>query len=328
MTAAAPMYTNKHDIPLALAVWLVADNYDYQDIPNYISATTLLKPLRQMILSARTLPSMLKVQPDLSELASRAMGNALHDSIEKAWKYSYQKSLKILGYPEEVISRILVNPEPEQLKEDSIPVYLEQRQTKKVGKWTVGGKFDMVADGVVHDNKSTTVYAWINGGKDENYKMQGSIYRWLNPDKITEDFIRVNFIFTDWQRSKAAQDPEYPQARTLCKEIPLLSIEETDAWVREKLAQIERYIDAPDSDIPLCSDEELWRAPTVYKYYADPTKTARATKIIGTDPVEAQRFFMVEKRGQGIVIPTGGEPKRCDYCDAVGHCSQARMYAK
>lgn len=322
------IYTNKHNVPLALSVWLVADNYDYQDIPNYISATTLLKPLRQMILSARTLPSMLKVQPDVSDLAARAMGNALHDSIEKAWLSNYAKSLKILGYPEDVISSVRINPEPNELFEGCIPIYLEQRQKKQVGKWVVGGKFDMVADGVVHDNKSTTVYAWINGGKDEDYKMQGSIYRWLNPDKITEDFIRVNFIFTDWQRSKAAQDPEYPQARTMCKEFPLLSMEETDAWVRAKLAQIERYVEAPDAEIPHCTDEELWRAPTIYKYYVDPSKTQRATKVIGSDPVEAQRFLMVEKMGKGVVLPTGGEPKRCDYCDAVSHCSQARMYGK
>ena len=35
-----------------------------------------------------------------------------------------------------------------------------------------------------------------------------------------------------------------------------------------------------------------------------------------------------EKMGKGVVLPTGGEPKRCDYCDAVSHCSQARMYGK
>ena len=105
-------------------------------------------------------------------------------------------------------------------------------------------------------------------------------------------------------------------------------MEETDTWVRAKLTQIERYVETPDADIPHCTDEELWRAPTVYKYYVDPTKTQRAAKVIGTDPVEAQRFLMVEKMGKGLVLPTGGEPKRCDYCDAVSHCSQARMYGK
>ena len=31
-----PIYTNKHNVPLALAVWLLADNYDYQQRDNYI----------------------------------------------------------------------------------------------------------------------------------------------------------------------------------------------------------------------------------------------------------------------------------------------------
>lgn len=319
-------YTNNHDIPLALQVWLLADNYDYQDIPDYISATTLMKPLRQMILSARTIVGAEKQKVDLSELAARSMGNALHDSIEKAWLNNYKKSLTLLGYSEDVINRIQINPIPEELKADSIPIYLEQRATKKVGKWTVGGKFDMVADGVVHDNKSTSTYAWTQGNKDEDYRLQGSIYRWLNPDKISEDFIRVNFIFTDWQKFKAKQNPDYPQSRTQCKEIQLMSIEETQKWVEAKLAQIEKYLEAPDHLIPECTKEELWMADTEYKYYADPAKTTRATKVFGTDQAAANQYWKVEKGGKGIVIPILGEPKRCGYCDAVGHCSQAKKY--
>lgn len=313
---------------MALAVWLVSDNYDYQTIPNYISATTLLKPLRQSILSSRTLLGAEEKETDLSELAAKSMGNALHDSIEKAWLENHEKSLALLGYPEDVIKRILINPTPEQLAKVSnpIPVYMEQRHFRKVGNWTVGGKFDMVADGVVHDNKSTTVYAWINGGKDEDYQLQGSIYRWLCPHIITEDFIRINFIFTDWQRSKAAQDPNYPQSRVLCKEIPLLSVEETDEWVKHKLGEYDKYFNAADSAIPFCTDKELWKAETQYKYYANPENTARATKVFGTDMTAAHKYWKGEKGGKGIVIAIEGEPKRCNYCDAIGHCSQARKY--
>ena len=47
-------FTNKNNIPLSLAVWLVTDEYDYVDKPNYISATSLLKPTRQLVLSKRT----------------------------------------------------------------------------------------------------------------------------------------------------------------------------------------------------------------------------------------------------------------------------------
>ena len=254
-------FTNNHNVPLALAVWLVADNYDYQDRPDYISATSLMKPLRQLILSARTIQGSLT--SDLADYAARVMGNALHDSIEKAWLNNHQKSLALLGYPQQVIDRILVNPSDELVArtKDAIPIYLEQRAFKKVGKWTVGGKYDMVAEGVVHDNKSTSAYTWMNSDKDQDYIIQGSIYRWLNPTKITEDFIRVNFIFTDWSRAQARMDPAYPQAKVQAKELPLLSIEETEAWVVAKLAQIDKYWDAKDADIPECTDFELLLEP-------------------------------------------------------------------
>ena len=318
--------TNIHNVPLALGVWLVADNYDYQDRENYVSVTSLMRPIRQLVLSSRTARGNLEA--DLADFASRAMGNALHDSIEKAWINNHRKSMEILGYPQQVIDRILINPSPDLLSrtKDAIPIYLEQRAFKKVGKWTVGGKFDMVADGIVHDNKSTTAYTWLTGDKDKDYQLQGSLYRWLNPDKITEDFIRINFIFTDWSKANARTDPKYPQAKVQAKEVPLLSLEETQAWVENKLAQIEKYWDAPDAQIPECSDEDLWRAPPKFKYYANASKTdGRSTKNFD-DQAEANRFWKVEKGGAGVVIPVVGEPKRCNYCDAVGHCQQARKY--
>lgn len=48
------MITNNTGVSLAMAVWLVNDDYDYQKAkPNYISVTTLLKPLRQIVLPRR-----------------------------------------------------------------------------------------------------------------------------------------------------------------------------------------------------------------------------------------------------------------------------------
>ena len=48
-------YANVSEVPLALAVFLASDYYDYDTVPNTISATTLLKPLRQIVLPPRIL---------------------------------------------------------------------------------------------------------------------------------------------------------------------------------------------------------------------------------------------------------------------------------
>ena len=120
------LFTNKTDISLSLAVWLAHDEYDYINEPNYISATSLMKPLRQIILPRR-IPAAERVLPDISEHIAAALGHSLHDSIEKAWVKGHRKNLAKLGIPENVINRVLINPTDEELAavKDPIPVYLE-----------------------------------------------------------------------------------------------------------------------------------------------------------------------------------------------------------
>src|SRR5690349_11985097 len=71
---------NQLGISLPLAVWLLHDEYDYIDRQNYISATGLMKPLRQIVLPKRIPPDQL--MPDVSEFIARKLGHAIHDSIE------------------------------------------------------------------------------------------------------------------------------------------------------------------------------------------------------------------------------------------------------
>jgi hypothetical protein len=319
--------SNNSDISLPLAVWLLADDYDYQTDENYISATKLMRPLRHLVLPHR-IPDKERPMPDVQDYIASALGKALHDSIEKAWTNGYTKALKMMGYSEDIISHVRINPdEPE---EGTIPIYIEQRAKRTIkimGKvYTIGGKFDMVMEGKVMDNKSTTVYTWIYGGKDDDYRLQGSIYRWLNPDKITEDTIRINFIFTDWSAADARANPKYPQQRVAYKEIPLLTVEETEAWIIWKLTQVQKYWGVPENQVPECTDEELWRSAPKYKYYSDPLKTTgKSTKNFDALS-EANQWWKVEKSGKGIVITVPGEVKRCGYCEAFNICTQKDRY--
>ena len=319
-----PKITNNSDIPLALAVWAVDDEYDYQNDPNYFSVTSLLKPIRQIVLSRRVPPELQTA--DVEDYVASALGSSIHAGIEKAWKDNYKKNLKVLGYSDKLIDRVKINPEPEELKPDTIPIYIEQRHFKKFKGFTIGGKYDLVAEGILHDNKSTSAYTYLFGGKDEDYRLQGSFYRWLVPGIITEDFIRINFIFTDWQKTQAKRDPNYPQHRLIYKDIPLYSLEKTEEIISGKIDQIRRYMNKPDKEIPECTDEELWRSPTKYKYYSDPNKTSgRSTKNFDS-ATEAQKYLREEKYGKGIIITVPGEVKRCQYCPAAPICKQRLKY--
>ena len=316
--------TNEHDISLPLAVWLLADDYDYVLDPKYISVTTLLRSTKQIILGAR-LPDSDRVA-DVSDFIARTFGHAVHDSMEKAWKGKYARAMKMLGYPEHVIDRIVINPTDEQLKANpnNIPIYIERRSKKDFNGWTIGGKFDKVMDGHLFDAKSTSVYSYLKGGKEDDYVLQGSLYRWLNQDIITEDQINVQFIFTDWQRSMIKSNPDYPKIKLKEVKYNLLSIQETEAFIRRKTDELARYWDKPQEDIPECTDKELWRAEPQYKYYSDPTKTdGKSTKNF-TSLSEAKAF--AAEKGKGVVITKLGEPKACEYCAAFPICQQKDKY--
>lgn len=313
------MYANVGDVPLALAVFLATDHYDYDDTPFTISTTTLLKPIRQIILPGQV-PEGSSL-PALSDMMSSRMGSAIHEAIERSWLFNYQKAMQAIGLPERIIDRVLVNPSLEELKEDSIPIYLEQRHSKKVGKWTVTGKYDFVGDGRVQDFKTTSVFSYKNQTGSSKWAMQGSIYRWLSPKLITEDEMEIHYIFTDWKPSMVKTDPAYPSKRFLSQRYPLMNLQETDSYIRSKLNQIEQYMDADEADLPLCTDEELWRSEPVYKYYKNGDITAkRSTKNFPTR--QEALIFMGANGNVGAIKEVPGQVTACKYCPAFPICSQ------
>lgn len=305
-------YTNNHNIPLPLAVFLATDHYDYQ--PNTISTTALLKPVRQIVLGQRLESSDNVV--DLADMVSSRMGTAIHTAIEHAW-LNPTKALKSLGYDDDTIQRIKVNPET--VTKNDIPVYMEKRSFKDLLGFKISGKFDFVADGRVHDFKSTSVYNYLNQSNADKYILQGSIYRWLNPDIITKDEMLIHYIFTDWNKAESLRNPDYPKARVLSQKYKLLSLSDTEEYIRDKLSNILEHQDSDETDIPLCTDKELWRKPTVWKYYKNPTAT-KSTKNFD-NPTEAYARYN-DDGCVGEVREVKGQVSACRYCPAFLLCTQ------
>jgi len=315
-------YTNKKNISLPLAVWLMHDSYDYDKRDNVISATSLLKPTRTLTLVQQN--KGLNKLVDIMDLVSARMGSAIHAIAEEAWvdRHNITNALETLGLSH-LDNKIVINPTDKgHYKDDYIPVYVEQRHEKEVDDYIISGKYDLVIDGTLSDYKSTSVWTYIFDSNALKYTQQGSIYKWLAPNQIQGTVMQIHYIFTDWSSSQAARDPKYPQTRVITKEYPLWSIEQTEHYIKNKLKEFKAYLDKPQIDLPECTKEELWESDTKYKYYKNPAKMARATKNYDTLNEANARLAADGRVGTVVTVP--GEVKACRYCEVSAICTQAQ----
>ena len=313
-------YTNKNNVSLALAVFLMYDDYDYDERSNAISATGLIRPLRQLILSKQN-PAVSKTV-DVADLVFTRMGSAIHKGCEDAWTdpENVKNALKVLGASEDAVNSIKINPP--YVKHGETPVYVEQRAEKEILDFIISGKYDLVLDGTLNDYKSTSVWAYIFDSNADSYIKQGSIYKWLSPDKIISDYININYIFTDWSAAKARADTKtYPQLKTITKKYNLWSVEETENWIMNKLEAYKALANTPQEGLPECTDEELWSTKTTYKYYKNPSKLDRSTKNF--DTMNEALIRQANDGNVGTIKTVPGEVKACRYCPVVSICTQA-----
>ena len=312
------MFSNKNNLSLPLSVFMVHSDYDNVLDPNYISATSLLQPLKSIILS-NTYKSK---ELDVIDLLASSVGTASHDRLEKSFLHdNHIINLRKLGYSDSVISRVKINPE--SIESDDIPIYLEKRTIKELNGWKIGGKFDFVSDGIVRDLKTTKTYKWIKQDF-EDYILQGSIYRWLNQDIITANHMYIDFIFTDWKKYESDANPDYPRTPAISKKLSLMSIEDTENWLINRLNSIEKYLDSPQDQLPICNEKELWQDPPKYAYFKNPTGK-RATKVYNS--LSDANNKLIQDGNVGKVDTRLGKPTRCNYC-LKSICTQAQEYIK
>lgn len=322
--------TNKFGIDLPLAVWLLQDGYnsgENMDRPpgELISATTLLKPTRQLILQRKVDQS--QETRDVSDLIASRRGHALHDSVERAWtEGNWRQAMAQLHYPKSIIDKVRINPAPGTLQDGELPIYLEKRGFRAFEDVVITGQMDFLVGKAYRDFKSTSTFAWTSGNKDQDYILQGSIYRWIFPELIQDDIMRIEFIFTDYVKY-LARNPNYPQSSIAHREYPLMSLKDTETWIHDKLHEIRTNAKKNQGAMIKCTDKELWRQEDAYKFFLDPAKAqtpgARCTKRFD-NAVDAEKYR--QEKGKGVVVKVPGEVKACLYCPAFSVCEQRKNY--
>ena len=280
-------YTNKNNFPDFVVEWLEHDEYDYDE--NTLSATTLMQPPRAYALKKQNAD---RLEMDVEDLIASRYGTAIHDSVEK---------VNLTGCKQ------------------------EQRLKKAVKNKIVSGKFDILKEisdkrWQLIDVKSTSVWTYIFGSRDEDYKKQLSIYRWLaiqNNYTVVQK-AKIWMVFTDWSRKKAKEDPEYPQTRIIIKEIDLWGDEETLKYIGKRIDLLEKTAVMEQNEMPKCTDEELWTSGESWAIMKDGGK--RAIKVHKTEKEAIEHKDTLDSTYHIEHRP--GKVARCRYCTARKFCNQ------
>ena len=110
----------------------------------------------------------------------------------------------------------------------------------------------------------------------------------------------------------------------MTKHHDLMSIEETEKFIKAKLNALERLADADESEMPECTPKELWQDPPTYKYYKNPDKRSRSTANFDS-------YFEASTRAAndgnvGVIVEVAGKVGRCKWCPAFNVCKQKDRY--
>lgn len=267
--------TNVHGLPQSIVAAVTNDPYTGG---GDISVTKLIDA-PQIVNLTRQHDD--KIEVDVSDRIWSLLGQAVHTVLERAG-----------------------------LREEGMVA--EQRLFAKVMGWEISGQFDVMhlESKKLSDFKVTTVY---KARGNDKWTQQLNVLRWLahqNGNPVEE--LEIVAIFRDWRKTEAERNRDYPRAAIQSIPVPVWTLEETQAYIEERVALHQAARSGKRVD---CTDEERWYSGD--KWAIVKPGNTRALKVYDSEPHEGQvpEGYRVQFRH--------GEYKRClHYCDVAPFCEQ------
>lgn len=327
--------TNKTGLPDIIMKAVSLDLYDGGS--SDISVTALIDSPQ-----IRYLKKTNNVEYDGIDFLWTTMGSAIHTFLEYAEYTQYE--VQALKQASDVISRHgrkdvgewidkFINEKfPDHINHN---VVQEKRLHAEVDGWTISGKPDRVEldNKKIIDFKMTSAWIWDKTDEHDKYKYQLSIYRWLlHQYDIEIDTAEIIFIFRDWSKMTMLRSPSYPRRRVETLEIELMSLEETEAYIKNR---IYLHKEAEKGHVPMCTDKEVWARGASYKCYKKKGKVVNKRAMNGGthDTYESALAFKAKVKdklmpNEDVEIkynpPVRG---RCEsYCAVSQFCTQYKDF--
>ena len=323
--------TNKGNLPQIIVDLVSLDLYDAGS--SDISVTSLIDAPQ-----IRYLKKTNKVQYDASDFLWTTLGSAIHGALEYA-EYS-QYEVKVLKQAQDIFERHKQQKVADWVEKFvnktfsehlDFNVVQEKRLFVEVDDWTISGKPDRIEldTKTLIDFKMTSAWVFDKPDQHDKYRKQLSIYRYmLHKEGIEIDTAKIIFIFRDWSKMAMFRSKTYPRRRVEELEIDLMSLEETEAYIKKRIFL---HKQAELGNAPLCTEEEMWARDGSFKCYKKKGKVlSKKAMPKGTfktfDEALAFKGAMKEK-----LMPTEDieikyiEPVRArcaEYCPVAKFCGQ------
>ncbi|MEA1048388.1 hypothetical protein U5801_00935 [Lamprobacter modestohalophilus] len=262
-------------------------NYARQPIDqqnNHISVTRLIDSPRRVVLERRHSSELTE---DAKDRLWTLLGQSIHQILASTTSY------------------------------DEADVRVEQRLSVEIDGWTVSGQYDRWERGCLSDYKVTTVYAVSDAPKREWIEQLNVLAYLCQKNDLQVNNLEIVLILRDWSAAQAERNDQYPQAPVITVQVPLWTMEETEVFVRKRLAMHKAALAVSDDQLPECTEKERWCTETTYAVMKP--NRIRALRVFD-NAVEAESLAS-QTSGAWVEIRPG-ESKRCKFCAVSGFCSQ------
>lgn len=276
--------TNKNNLPQA---FVDAVNENHPIKPYHYSVTTLLQPIREIMLKRRYYD---KIEQDVSDMVWAIFGSAVHKIMEESDK---------TGYAEMKLEESIIN---EYKLTGICDLYNEE-------------------DYSVEDYKTCSVWKIIHEEFDD-WKKQGLMYAWmLRRRGYYVNKLKFHALMKDWSSKDARFNSSYPQhpVWTWYYEIKEEDLKNIEEFINLKFREIIIYENKQDDELPICSEDERWNPGNKYAVYKK-AGDKRASAVLDSEE-EAHRYISEKCNGSGEIQVRKGEDRKCiDYCICSKYC--------
>jgi hypothetical protein len=279
----------RNDLKLPAAIVKAVDTELYNK-PGCLSATTLIKGMKEIILTERHFD---EITVDAADRLPALIGTAFHKLME--------------GHS------------PSELKTE---MYLEAKHESGI---TITGRLDAYNQntGEIIDYKTCSV--WKPQFSDfDDWDKQGLIYAWLlRRNDLPVKAVKFIALCKDWNRSEAERGADYPQSPVLIHEADpnTENLVNIGLFIDLKTAGYVMARDLKDDEIPPCGRDERWAREDTFAVMKQGTK--KAVRVFPKRAeAEAYLALLCTRAGQYYITERPGSSVKCEsWCDVRQWCN-------